>query len=107
MARDLGIPDASVIVLQDGLNTAQEARDIFQHLGAVPFLLVTSAVHMPRAMRQMQRVGAHAIPAPTGQLAGRPVGLDSVLPSSAGLDRTEHALHEYLGLAAALVHLSD
>ena len=107
LARELGIPDASLIVLHEALNTAQEARDISRRLGAAPFLLVTSAVHMPRAMRQMQRVGAHAIAAPTGQLAGRPLGLDSVLPSSAGLDRTEHALHEYLGLVATLAHVSD
>jgi uncharacterized SAM-binding protein YcdF (DUF218 family) len=94
-------------VLNKGLDTAQEARAVAVQLGTAPFLLVTSAAHMPRAMRQMKRAGAQPIPAPTGQLTGRPRGWDSWLPSSAGLGRTERALHEYLGLAALLAHVSD
>jgi uncharacterized SAM-binding protein YcdF (DUF218 family) len=107
LARELGVPDTSLVVLDTALDTAQEARAIAARLGNAPFLLVTSASHMPRAMLQMQNAGARAIPAPTGQLTGRPVHWSSWLPSAAGLGRSERALHEYMGLAALSAHISD
>jgi uncharacterized SAM-binding protein YcdF (DUF218 family) len=107
LARALGVADASLVVLDTALDTAQEARAIAARLGNAPFLLVTSAWHMPRAMLQMKLAGAKAIPAPTGQLTGRPMNWGSWLPSAAGLGRSERALHEYMGLAALTAHISD
>ena len=101
LARVLGVDETSIIVLDTSLNTAAEARSIAGAIGAEPFLLVTSAWHMPRAMRLMARVHAHALPLPTGQETGRPCDYWScLLPSSVGLGMTERAIHEYLGLAA-------
>jgi uncharacterized SAM-binding protein YcdF (DUF218 family) len=100
LARDLGIPQDSIVVLDKALDTAQEARAIAQRLGHSPFLLVTSASHMPRALEQMTRAGAVAIAAPTAELTGRPLNWTAWIPSASGLKRTEHALHEYLGLLA-------
>lgn len=100
LARDLGVADSSLIVLDKPRNTAAEAASIAALLGGQPFLLVTSAWHMPRAMHLMQRAGAHAIPFPTGQLADIPCHLGCLLPGASGLAMTERALHEYLGEAA-------
>ena len=77
-------------------------------LGGAPFVLVTSAYHMPRAVRLMQRAGQHPIPAPTGQRVGAFPwrGFHRWLPTSAGLRDTELALHEYLGLAALTLGIS-
>ena len=69
LARELGVSDSSLVILDTPRDTAAEARVVVELLGQSPFVLVTSAFHMPRAMRLMQRVGAHPIPAPTGQLA--------------------------------------
>jgi uncharacterized SAM-binding protein YcdF (DUF218 family) len=71
-------------------------------LGDSPFILVTTASHMPLAMLWMKHRGARPIAAPTGQ---RVSGKDKFapgpwLPSSDGLDKTEHALHEYVGLVS-------
>jgi uncharacterized SAM-binding protein YcdF (DUF218 family) len=68
----------------------------------MPFLMVTSAYHMPRAMRLMERKGAHPIPAPTGQRVNESAraGWRSLLPTADGLRKTDRALHEYLGFAA-------
>jgi uncharacterized SAM-binding protein YcdF (DUF218 family) len=107
LARAFGVTDTALIVTDTGLDTAGEARAIVGLLGTAPFLLVTSASHMPRAMWEMERSSARAIPAPTGQLTGRPLTLDSWLPSAAGLGRTERAVHEYVGLAALAAHISD
>jgi uncharacterized SAM-binding protein YcdF (DUF218 family) len=103
LARSLGVPAQSIIVSDQSLDTAAEARAIRALLGATPFLLVTSACHMPRAILLMRRAGADPIPAPTGQLvrAGAGVTIGSaLLPGARGLRDTELAIHEYLGLAA-------
>lgn len=102
LARGLGIDDSALLVLDAPLDTGAEARSVAALIGAAPFILVTSAYHMPRAMRLMKRAGAHPIPAPTGQLAREPAnhGWREWLPNSGGLGKTERAVHEYLGLAA-------
>lgn len=108
MARDFGVPAADLIVLKQPLDTGQEAEAVFAALGTEPFLLVTSASHMPRAMRLMTRVGAHAIAAPTGQRAAtQQLGWRLLIPTADGLQMTEQALHEYAGLLAmALSHFA-
>lgn len=102
LAREFGFGDSSLILLDRALDTGAEAKSVFSLLGATPFILITSAYHMPRAMRLMQKAGAHPIPAPTGQRVNEsaPGGLHSVLPTADGLRKTDRALHEYLGLAA-------
>lgn len=106
VASDLGIDPTSLMVLDKPLNTEAEARAIAAAIGSQPFLLVTSAWHMPRAMRLMHRARAQAIPLPTAQQGGTPCTLWSCfLPSSAGLGRTERAIHEYLGLVALDLNL--
>jgi uncharacterized SAM-binding protein YcdF (DUF218 family) len=102
LARDLGVDDASLVALNGVLDTGAEARAVAALIGAAPFILVTTASHMPRAMRLMERAGARPIPAPTGQLVNQSEnrGWGGMLPNSSGLGKTERALHEYLGLAA-------
>ena len=102
LAAALGIPAQSMMVSGEALDTRDEARAVAKLLGRAPFLLVTSAYHMPRAMWDMRRAGTDPIAAPTGQRAFGAVRLTwrDFLPGSAGLDDTERAFHEYLGLAA-------
>jgi uncharacterized SAM-binding protein YcdF (DUF218 family) len=106
MARELGIDNGSIVVLGESLNTGAEARSIAALTNGEPFLLVTSAYHMPRAVRLMERVNARPIPAPTDQQTGAAYAhyWNYFLPASAGLRRTERAIHEYLGLAASAVN---
>jgi len=101
-ARELGIDNQRLLVSDKSLDTAQEAGAMAKLLGDERFILVTSAYHMVRAMRLMERAGAHPIPAPTGQCADEPAsGLWSkLLPTSSGLRRTERAMHEYVALTA-------
>jgi uncharacterized SAM-binding protein YcdF (DUF218 family) len=102
LAHELGVERDEIAVLDTPLDTGDEAEAIAKLLGTQPFLLVTSAYHMPRAMRLMRRVGANPIPAPTHQRVdfSSTVSWLDLLPSSDGLRDTEDALHEYLGLAA-------
>jgi uncharacterized SAM-binding protein YcdF (DUF218 family) len=102
LARALGVDEASISILDQPTNTAEEARAVAAALGSTPFVLVTSAYHMPRAMRLMRQAGAQPIPAPTGQRVARSEewSLDRWLPSSRALRNTERALHEYVGMLA-------
>ena len=72
LAHDLGVDVPPTNVLGTPLDTGQEARAIAALIGRVPFILVTSAYHMPRAMRLMLQAGLEPIPAPTGQRVERP-----------------------------------
>jgi len=107
LARDLGVPDTSIVASSSPLDTGAEARAIARLLGTTPFILVTSAYHMPRAVWLMKRVGTHPIPAPTGQLvseADRNFWRDFI-PRATVLHNTECAVHEYLGLLALTLGL--
>jgi uncharacterized SAM-binding protein YcdF (DUF218 family) len=99
-AQEMGIDPASIIMLDQPLNTADEVRAMSNLFGRSPFLLVTSAYHMRRTMKLFERTGAHPIPAPTRQRVGPTVGFGSWLPRSSNLGATEAALHEYLGILA-------
>jgi uncharacterized SAM-binding protein YcdF (DUF218 family) len=107
MAAELGIQSSALVVMDRALNTAGETRDVNALLGQAPFILVTSAYHMPRAMYLMRRAGTHPIPAPTGQLLRVQHAAErfGILPGSRGLHKTEAALHEYWGLAAAALRI--
>ena len=102
LARELGVSGDAMIVIDTPLDTTAEARAVVDRVGQAPFLLVTSAYHMPRAMRRMEAAGARPIPAPTGQLASPSLRLSprDFLPASAGLSKSERAVREYVGLLA-------
>ncbi len=101
LARGLGIPDASMVILDGSMNTSDEAASLAKLLGAQRYILVTSAYHMPRAMRLMRRCGMDPIPAPAGQsVTQEHRAWYGLIPTSGGLASTERAVHEYLGLAA-------
>jgi uncharacterized SAM-binding protein YcdF (DUF218 family) len=103
LARDLGVDAAALDILDQPIDTNEEAQALAKLIGSKSFILVTSAYHMPRAVRLMQRIGLQPIPAPTGQSVGMPADVDwrRFVPTSAGLRKTERAIHEYLGLFAA------
>jgi uncharacterized SAM-binding protein YcdF (DUF218 family) len=98
----MGVDPSAIVTLDRSDNTAAEAAAISRALGRQPFLLVTSAYHMPRAMRLLTRAGADPIPAPTGQRgpAHLDFGFRAWIPSTSSLRKTERAVHEYLGLLA-------
>lgn len=108
LARELGVAESSLVILDEPQDTAAEARTVRRTLGEASFILVTSAAHMPRAMRLMQLVGAHPIPAPTGQLvADSSFQWEKLIPNSGGMRKVESALHEYVGLAALAAGFAD
>jgi uncharacterized SAM-binding protein YcdF (DUF218 family) len=108
LADDLGVDVPRADVLSTPLDTSEEAQALAALIGRAPFILVTSAYHMPRAMRLMLRAGLKPIPAPTGQRVGVPPisWLRLLIPTSSGLQKTELALHEYAGFLAMSAGIS-
>ncbi len=98
----LGV-DRSNISLEDGSrDTHHEALYLMKQLGAKPFILVTSAYHMPRAMALFEKQGMHPIAAPTQymvKLNRNP--FKYYIPSTINLIYSDIALHEYFGIAWA------
>lgn len=96
----LGVPPERIAVQPLGRNTVEEVAALATLVGSEPFLLVTSAAHMPRALDACQKQGLQALPAPTDFQA---TGSDDawtpgdIYPSGAGLHQSERAMYEYLG----------
>lgn len=93
----LGIPREDIIIHNEPKDTKEEALKIKEVLGDEPFILITSAYHMPRAMRYFKKSGLNPIPAPTDYKIKDSDRALSV-PSGGNLVKTERALHEYIGM---------
>jgi uncharacterized SAM-binding protein YcdF (DUF218 family) len=114
----LGIPE-STIVHVEGVNTAAEMENLRSVIDThdardsanssepgqsrkTRWAVVTSAFHMPRAMRLAQKQGMDLIPIPTAHRLGHePIGLAAtIIPSVGALDDLSRCWKEWL---AALV----
>jgi len=100
VARFLGIDKKDMILESGSYDTKDQARLIKQIVGSQPFVLVTSAIHMPRSMALFRKQGMYPIPAPAGQTARARQSLTpgSFFPNSTSLENSSNAFHEYLGL---------
>ena len=65
LAKAMGIPAEKIIVRPSPKDTQEEAQAAKELIGDSHFILVTSAYHMPRAMRWFERAGLHPTPAAT------------------------------------------
>ena len=100
----LGIAHERITAEEQSRNTIENA--VFSKLLADPkpddrWLLVTSAFHMPRSVGIFRKVGFAVEPYPVDWRTGGPGDLLTFSPYALdGLERTEVAVREYLGLAA-------
>jgi uncharacterized SAM-binding protein YcdF (DUF218 family) len=90
------IPKEDIIIHPNPKDTKEEAIEIKKLLGEEPFILVTAAHHMPRAMALFQKEGLHPIAAPANDPSYNTIDLFSI-PNGGNLQKTEIAWHEYLG----------
>ena len=99
----LGVKPQDMRLESHSRDTAEEAGIIATMIGKEKFILVTSAVHMPRTMALFRKSGLHPIPAPADFLApnSQSSGPVRFFPGAGSLGQTQVALHEYLGLAWA------
>ncbi|WP_265470593.1 envelope biogenesis factor ElyC [Klebsiella grimontii] len=99
VAESLGIPRSEIIVLDKPKDTEEEAAAVKEAIGDAPFLLVTSASHLPRAMIFFRRAGLTPLPAPANQLAiESPLNpWERAIPSPVWLIHSDRVGYETLG----------
>lgn len=102
--RALGVPAEAIVAPGESMSTRTDAtimRDIVEQRGLGRVLLVTSALHMPRAMASFRGAGVRVFPAPTDfETTNIPEARTYPwLPDSDALWQTGRALHEYIGSA--------
>jgi len=99
VAKSLGVPADKLVTLDSPRDTRQEAIAVKALLGKRPFILVTSANHLPRAIRFFAEQGLAPLPAPANQLAiHSPLNFwERMIPSPYWLGHSERAWYESLG----------
>ncbi|MFT3782226.1 MAG: ElyC/SanA/YdcF family protein [Nibricoccus sp.] len=99
-AQSLGISPARIIRFDQTRDTHDEALAIAEQVGQEPFLLVTSAWHMPRSLALCKKIGLHPIAAPSDFMLHKDsdTGWALLAWDIGALERSTKAIHEYLGL---------
>lgn len=107
----IGIPQDALILESESKNTYENvllSKEILESLQAETVLLVTSAMHMPRAVALFEKQGIQVIPVPVDfsivEDESPPSGGErfqkqvmNIIPQSGNLSLTTNALKEYLG----------
>ena len=96
VAISLGVPKNDILTQEEAKDTNEEAKIVKQTIKKEQFILVTSASHMPRAMKIFQSQNLNPIPAPT-DFKSKEDGGYLREPSGKEIRKTELAMHEYIG----------
>lgn len=97
LAEALGVQKSQMIINAKPKDTKEEALFAKSLVGEKNFVLVTSASHMPRAIRLFESLGMHPIPAPTDFHKEEFVGYIRV-PKPIYFHISTLAIHEYIGI---------
>lgn len=103
VAGAFGVAPDALVIDAGGRTTAEEADAIRRLVGGERFVMVTSAFHVPRALRLCRDRGLDPLPAPTNHHTGANeyAALDA-LPSPGNLGLTQVAGYEALRWVARL-----
>lgn len=102
-AADLGVPRSAMLLESDSRTTHENAIDVARLLRAnhlpLTVALVTSSLHLPRAMKEFRCAGLDpmGVPAEFESLGTAYDFPEAWLPSASALDRSRRALKEWVG----------
>ncbi len=97
-----GVPPALITLEPQAVNTRDHPRFVAQLPGLTseaPVGVVTSRIHMRRALYSFHRYFSNVVPQPTPPHFGPRTILNRIVPSHVALGRSTHAIHEWIGLA--------
>ncbi len=105
VAQELGVAKSDMVLEVESRDTKDHPLYVRHLVKDEPFILVTSAFHMPRAMKLFVKQGLAPIPAPAGpwKPAKEFWSSGNLFPSASGLRLAELAYHEYMGITWAWV----
>jgi uncharacterized SAM-binding protein YcdF (DUF218 family) len=111
LSKDFGIPTAAILEDPTSLNTRENAINVQKIMAEHQLqkvLLVTSAFHMPRALRIFRKLKIDVIPAPSDYLVSQneleeplrtpEAFILGIIPNTDKLDKFTLALKEYIGM---------
>jgi uncharacterized SAM-binding protein YcdF (DUF218 family) len=97
LAKALGVKEENLIINGLPKDTREEAMFTKSLIGDEPFILVTSATHMPRAMMLFESLGLNPIPAPTNFYKTESNSF-FIAPRLGSFNKSKIAMHEYIGI---------
>ena len=101
--RQKGVPEQDIIMEKESRNTYENAlftQRLIKNETHPELLLVTSALHMPRAQATFKRLGMQTVPAAVSPqiVAPEDYALNIWLPHTRSLEASRTILKEYFGL---------
>ncbi len=96
LARDWHVPTAQ-IHLETGSQTTRGSAIALRAALPTRFTLVSSALHLPRAVQAFQAVGMAPCAIASGSDYIAPTGIGDVLPQGPAIAKSQAALHELVG----------
>ncbi len=98
-AMSLGVEESRIVLIDQALDTEDEARLVRAQVGTAPVALVTSAWHMKRAMALFAGVGLKPLPCPTDFIthADDNFGFTQLLWTPGALGCTSWVFYERIG----------
>ncbi|MDY0124412.1 ElyC/SanA/YdcF family protein [Sulfurimonas sp.] len=102
LAASLGVEDKNMIINPNPKDTKEEALFLRSILANEKFVLVTSATHMPRAVKLFESLGLNPVEAPTDFRKKEHTGYIKE-PDISSLQNSKVAIHEYLGILWSII----
>lgn len=101
LARDFGVQTKwTDQAAKDTYDNAHDSARILHAAGITHVVLVTSDVHLWRAVQEFAMAGMSIVPAPTDVWAPRELGIMRFVPTANGLKRSADAVYNLLGEGA-------
>jgi len=99
-AISLGVDKADIVIDSESKDTESEAKNVKLLVKDRPFVLVTSALHIPRALALFKKQGMTPYPVSAGYLnkGTGELRADMIFPGPVALYKSERAVYEYMGL---------
>lgn len=108
LVQDFGVPVKwSEPRSRDTRENADFSAAILRPAGVRRILLVTDAMHMPRAHAAFERAGLEVIDAPTMLFGDQDLTFSDWLPSAEGMRRSWYASYEWIGIAWYMLRDGD
>lgn len=103
LAEIWGVDPESIVLETESRDTKDHVRFLKEMVGPEPFVLVTSAAHLPRATAMFEHAGLKPVPAPTDfhSIGNVRLSWSWLVPRTGRLQDAENAFYEYMGLTLA------
>jgi len=100
LCKILNIEYKNIELITEALDTVDEAKLMKKIIKDKPFILVTTASHIPRAMAIFKKQQMNPIPAPCGHYCKKKDKFhpSTLYPNAQAMRNSERAIYEYLGL---------